>query len=89
MEQMRKVMESDETKIAVLVEKVGTMSVVLTKLDTKLDVMTEKFAAKEQVVALEGRVSNLEGWKNKMLGALVVAQVVWGAVVYFLTGHKP
>lgn len=82
---MAKTTESDETKIAVLVEKVGNMNVVLTKLDTKFDTLTDKFAPKEQVDALEKKVESLESWKNKMLGALVVAQFIWGAVVYFVT----
>lgn len=88
--------ESDETKIAVLVEKVGNMNITLTKLDGKLDTMTDKFATKDQITEVDKRlgdhdskIDNLENWKNRMLGALVVVQVVWGAVIFFITGHKP
>lgn len=85
---MTRTMESEETKIAVLVEKVGTMNTTLTKLDGKFDTMADKFALKTDVAAIVADVEELKGWKNKMLGALVIAQVVWGAVVYFLTGDK-
>lgn len=85
---MTKTMESDETKIAVLVEKIGTMNVTLTKLDGKFDTISDKFAAKTDVDVIKKDVEDLKGWKNKMLGALVIAQVVWGFVVYFLTGNK-
>lgn len=85
---MTKSEPSDETQIAVLVEKVGTMSVTLNKLDTKFDAQADKYATKEEVVIIKAEVKELQGWKNKMLGAIVVAQVVWGAVVYFLTGAE-
>ena len=76
---------SEQTQIAVLVEKVGTMSLTLTKLDNKFDIMKDSFASKEELVVVKNDVEELKGWKNKMLGALVAAQVVWGAVVYFVT----
>lgn len=77
--------QSDETQIAVLVEKVGTMSITLTKLDAKFDASADKFYPKDEGQKLETKVSSLEGWRDKMIGALVVAQFIWGAVVYFLT----
>ena len=80
--------QTDATQIAVLVEKVGTMSITLTKLDSKFDAQAEKYPSKERVEVLEKKVDNLESWKNKMLGALAIAQLIWGAILYFVTGHK-
>lgn len=80
-------MESDETKIAVLVEKVSTMSVILSKLDTKMDTITDKFFPREQGIDLEKRVTSLEGWKIWLVGAAAGIAVIVSFVKDLIIKH--
>lgn len=79
--------ESDQTKIAVLVEKVGNMNVVLTKLDTKFDSFNDKFAKVERVDILDKKVDNLEGWKYKAIGAASTIALAVSWAKDWVMGH--
>lgn len=78
--------ESEETKIAVLVEKVSTMNDTLTKLDAKFDSLTDKFASKTEVDLIKKDVEDLKGWKYKAIGAAGALGLGLSAIKDWLIG---